>query len=95
MKAAKVADSVVYLKSKAYLADCIDYKDGIGTFIQKNKLTVGEAVEVISPGKTGVGFTVTAMYDEKGEQIESCPHPYMVFKMPVPFEIKAGDIIRA
>lgn len=95
MKDAKVADSVGYLKSKAYLADCIDYKDGIGTFIQKNKLTVGEAVEVISPGKTGVGFTVTAMYDEKGEQIESCPHPYMVFKMPVPFEIKAGDIIRA
>ena len=95
MQDAKVADSVGYLKSKAYLADCIDYKDGIGTFIQKNKLTVGEAVEVISPGKTGVGFTVTAMYDEKGEQIESCPHPYMIFKMPVPFEIKAGDIIRA
>ncbi len=95
MDDAKVASTVGYLKSKAYLADCIDYKDGIGTFIQKNKLTVGEAVEVISPGKTGVGFTVTSMYDENGDAIESCPRPYMLFKMPVPFEIKAGDIIRS
>ena len=92
---AKVASTVGYLKSKAYLADCIDYKDGIGTFIQKNKLSVGENVEVISPGKTGVGFKVEAMYDMDGNAIESCPHPYMQFKMPVPFEIKPGDIIRA
>lgn len=91
---AKVASTVGYLKSKAYLADCVDYNDGIGTFIQKNKLTVGERVEVISPGKTGVPFTVTAMYDTDGNPIDSCPHPYMQFKMPVPFEIKAGDIIR-
>ncbi len=92
---AKVTNDVGYLKSKAYLADCIDYENGIATFIQKNKLTVGETVEVISPGKTGVPFTVTEMFDLKGNAIESCPHPYMEFKMPVPFEIKPGDIIRA
>lgn len=92
---AKVTKDVGYLKSKAYLADCIDYKDGIATFIQKNKLTVGQTVEVISPGKTGVAFKVERMFDTDGNEIESCPHPYMQFKMPVPFEIKAGDIIRA
>lgn len=92
---AKITNDVGYLKSKAYLADCVDYQNGIATFVQKNKLTVGETVEVISPGKTGVPFTVTKMYDLNGNSIESCPHPYMEFKMPVPFEIKAGDIIRA
>ena len=92
---AKVTNDVGYLKSKAYLADCIAYENGIATFIQKNKLTVGETVEVISPNKTGVAFTVTEMYDTNGNPIDSCPHPYMEFKMPVPFEIKAGDIIRA
>ncbi len=92
---AKVTNDVGYLKSKAYLADCIDYRDGVATFIQKNKLSVGDTVEVISPGKTGVAFTVTAMYDLKGNAIDSCPHPYMEFKIPVPFEIAPGDIIRA
>ncbi len=92
---AKVTNDVGYLKSKAYLADCIGYENGIATFIQKNKLTVGETVEVISPGKTGVAFTVTEMFDLKGNPIESCPHPYMEFKMPVPFEVAKGDIIRA
>ena len=92
---AKVTNDVGYLKSKAYLADCIDYKDGVAAFIQKNKLTVGQTVEVISPGKTGVAFKVEKMFDTDGREIESCPHPYMEFRMPVPFEIKAGDIIRA
>ena len=92
---AKVTNDVGYLKSKAYLADCISYENGIATFIQKNKLTVGETVEVISPGKTGISFTVNEMYDLKGNSIESCPHPYMEFKMPVPFEMAPGDIIRA
>lgn len=92
---AKVTNDVGYLKSKAYLADCIGYDNGIATFVQKNKLSVGDTVEVISPGKTGVSFTVTEMYDLKGNAIESCPHPYMEFKMPVPFAISKGDIIRA
>jgi transcriptional regulator with XRE-family HTH domain len=30
-----------------------------------------------------------------GEKIESAPHPYMEFKMKVPYEVKAGDIIRS
>ncbi len=97
MSDAKVTKDVGYLKSKAYLADCIGYdkKTGIATFVQKNKLSVGQKVEIISPGKTGKAFDVTAMFDESGNAIESCPHPYMVFKMPVPFETQAGDIIRA
>ncbi len=94
---AKVASSVGYLKSKAYLADCIDYdkETGIATFVQKNKLSVGDTVEVISPGKFGKSFTVSAMTDMKGNAIDCCPHPYMKFKMPMPFEVCRGDILRA
>ena len=33
--------------------------------------------------------------NEKNEKIESAPHPSMKFKMRVPFEVKAGDIVRS
>ena len=91
----KLAKSAGYLQSKAYLADCIGYDPdtGLAKFIQKNKATVGQAVEILSPGKTGRAFTITEMFDEKGQPIESCPRPYMEFYIKI--KASFGDILRA
>ena len=35
------------------------------------------------------------LFNEKGEKIESAPHPSMKFKMRVPYPVKAGDIVRS
>lgn len=83
-----------YLREKAYIARAVDCKDGMATFVQRNKVTLGEWVEVISPGKCGREFLIEKMENEKGEQIESAPHPGMTFRINAPFEIKEGDIIR-
>ena len=93
----KVADTAGYLEARAYLADCVGYdkETGVAEFIQKNKAEVGMQAEIMSPGKTGVSFTIDNMQNEKGEPIESCPHPYMHFFVKMPFEIKPGDIMRA
>ena len=64
-------------------------------FIQRNKLTEGEKVELITPGKCGVAFEALDLRNEKGEKIESAPHPSMKFMMKVPFEVKEGDILRS
>ena len=97
MEDAKVADSAGYLEARAYLADCVGYdKDtGVAEFIQKNKAEVGITAEILSPGKTGISFVIDNMQNDKGEEIESCPRPYMRFFIRMPFEIKAGDILRA
>lgn len=97
MEDAKVADSAGYLEARAYLADCVGYdkETGVAEFIQKNKAEVGITAEILSPGKTGVSFVIDNMQNEKGEEIESCPHPYMRFFIRMPFEINAGDILRA
>ena len=50
---------------------------------------------MISPNKLGRAFTVTELYSEKGEPIESAPHPSQKFFIRVPFEVFAGDIIRS
>lgn len=96
-----------YIRDKAYFATAIvqeanlDFatvttdKGTLYKFIQRNKVSVGDRAEIISPNKVGVGFTVEEMYSEKGEKIESAPHPSMVFYARVPFSVSVGDIMRA
>ena len=86
-----------YIREKSYIATAIDDAPA-GTparFIQRNKLSAGDAVELISPGKCGRAFTAEAIFGEDGEPIESAPHPQMVFSLAAPFDVKKGDILRS
>ena len=85
-----------YLREKAYL--CVATGESNGEyyyFTQRNKLSKGEVCEIITPGMTGRKFEVDGLYLPNGDEIPSAPHPSMVFKMKVPYEVKAGDIIRS
>ena len=80
------------------LPECLEYETEKGRlypFIQRTKVSVGDGAEVISPRKIGRAFKVEELYSEKGEPIESAPHPAMKFFVRVPFDISAGDIMRA
>jgi hypothetical protein len=63
-------------------------------FIQRNKVKRGDRAEMISPSKTGVAFDVCELYGTDGMEIESAPHPSMIFWCRVPFEVREGDIMR-
>ena len=98
-----------YIREKAYFAtaispnelcapDNLEMKNENGTlypFIQRNKIKIGDSAEIISPSKIGAPFTVTELYSENGEPIESAPHPSQKFFVRVPFEVCEGDIIRS
>lgn len=79
-----------YIREKAYLATAIDSR----RFIQRNKLSVGDTAELISPNKIGRPFVIEHMYDINGEPIDSMPHPQTEFMMDVPYEVLPGDIVR-
>ena len=64
-------------------------------FIQRNKLSVGEGAELISPGAVGRAFPVRELYGAEGERLESTPHPSMIYWCRVPFQVRTGDILRA
>ena len=96
----KVAQTVTvpgYLTEKTYLATVVSYdsETGFATLVQKNKFCVGDRVELLTPGKTGRAFVAEIMLNSKNEPIESCPHPFMEFKLKMPFEVKEGDILRS
>jgi putative protease len=100
-----------YIREKAYFATAIDeaeyslsMPEGLDIenengrlyfFIQRNKIKLGDKAEIISPNKFGQAFEVGELYSDKGEAIESAPHPSQIFLARVPFEVKAGDIIRS
>lgn len=64
-------------------------------FTQRNKLSVGDRAELLTPGRPGLPFDVREMYDAEGTPIDSAPHPSMTFYLRVPFDVTPGDIIRA
>ena len=99
-----------YLREKAYFAAATEYTDADAScltvpvcnengtlyrFVQRNKVSVGDPAEIISPGCVGKPFTVTELYDGEGMPIDSAPHPSMPFWCRVPFPVSAGDILRA
>lgn len=94
---ANLTENTGYIKDKAYLAVVLSYDcdTGVATLSQRNKMSVGDEIEILTPGLCGRAATVTEMKNENGEEIDSTPHPYMVFTMRAPFPVKAGDILRA
>ena len=94
---ANTAQSVGYIKEKAYLAVVVSYdaETGEALLTQRNKMSVLDSAELLTPGKTGIPLTVGELYDIEHNPINSAPHPYMSFYMKMPFAVKAGDIIRA
>ncbi len=94
---ANVTETPGYIKEKSYLAVVVGYDEqsGMATLTQRNKMSVGESVELLTPGRCGVPFVAGEMFDETHGPIPSAPHPYMTFYMRVPFAVKPGDIIRA
>ena len=85
-----------YLGEKSYLAAIVGYDGATGFALceQRNKLSVGIDVEVLSPGKFGRAFKVASLLDETGAPIDSTPHPGMKFLLSVPFPVSAGDLLR-
>ena len=106
---AQLASSVGYLREKAYYATALEYDEAalpaqltpvnengyLALFGQKNKVSVGDSAEFLTPGQIGKPFVVTELYDETGAPIPSAPHPHQRFFARVPFSVAPGDILRA
>ena len=98
-----------YIREKAYFATALSSEElplpeGLSAetaegrlypFIQRNKVSVGDAAELISPGRIGRPFAVTELYGEDGVPLASAPHPSMKFFARVPFGVQPGDIMRS
>ena len=93
---ANLATTPGYIKDKAYLAVVQEYNDETGEALlsQRNKLSVGDRAEFLTPGSVAKPIEIKEMFDEAHQPIDSAPHPYMSFYMKVDIPLRPGDIIR-
>jgi putative protease len=96
-KEANLCKNNGYIKDKAYLATVVSYDNetGVATLTQRNKMSMGDKIELLTPGKVGEEIKEYTLFDGEMNEIDSTPHPYMTFKMKSTLPLSEGDIIRA
>jgi len=92
---ANIVKNNEYIKDKAFLCTVSEYdkNQGLAKCIQRNKLSVGEKANILSPGTTGRDIVIGRMYDTDMNPIKSAPHAKMEFFIEAD-SAKSGDIIR-
>lgn len=93
---ANTVKNMGYIREKAYLAtvESYDASTGEALCVQRNKLSVGDSIELLSPGKIGAPFRAEELFDAEHDPVPSVPHPLVRFYIKLPFEAKKGDILR-
>ena len=69
-------------------------EEGLYNIEQRNKFSVGEEIEVMKPDGTNLLVTVKRITDEKGVDMESCPHPKQQLYIDLGVELERYDILR-
>ena len=88
-------DNNTYVKGYEYLGTIHEsLEDGRGVFEQKNKFSVGDEVEIMKPTGENIVTKVLSMQDEKGENVDSCPHPGQRITLQTECILQEYDIIR-
>ena len=89
MQALQPGDSG-YVRDYLFVATALDAE----TIETRNAFSVGDELELLSPGKLGEKFTVEYIVDEKGEKLERSNTPMRKMKINLPSGAQAGDILR-
>ena len=91
----QIYDENTYEKGYTYLGYVEDVDGrGLGRITQKNKFSVGDAIEIMRPDGTNQKAVVLELLDEEGRQRESAPHSREVLYVRLNEHLKEYDILR-
>ena len=90
-----------FTDSSQYIADCelvamVEACDEEGNAVisQRNRFFTGEEVELLSPEKTGIKFTLGEMKNGVGETVEVAPHPKEELHVKLPVCVPKYTFVR-
>ena len=69
-------------------------ENGEALLRQRNKINVGDRLELLLPGTSGIPFTAEELWDESGERLPDTRHADMLFRMQLPENAPPYTIIR-
>ena len=76
------------------LVTAYDCKTGIATIEQRNKMQIGDEIEILNPDGSFFTQTIENMKSQVGEDISEAPHPQMMVFMKVDSEVTPCSILR-
>lgn len=83
-----------YIREYEVVAVCDGYKDGIAEFSQRNKFFKGDTVDILEPCGKPFSITISDMYDEWNNPVDSAPHAMQKLFIPIERTIASGALIR-
>ena len=91
-----ISNSVTYIKDYDFVGVVLDYDPETkrATIEQRNRIFVGDEVEVFGPGKDYFTWTIEDMVDEAGTPLEVANKARQVFTAAIPHPVEAKDMIR-
>jgi putative protease len=92
---AQIYDSNTYVKEYTYLGIVGPANEqGLYGIEQRNKFSVGDAIEVMKPNGENQKVTVRRIVNEEGQEQESAPHPKQRLWVDLGVELDLFDILR-
>ncbi|WP_406242207.1 U32 family peptidase [Tissierella carlieri] len=93
---AQVYSTSSYVRGYDFVGLILNYDEEtkIATVEQRNRMFVGEEIEVFGPNKEFFTQIIEEMWDEEGNEIEVAPHPQQVVKILMTRPVNSMDMIR-
>ena len=91
----QIYDNNTYVNEYTYLGivGSVD-ENGRAKIEQRNKFSVGDKIEIMKPDGRDIETIVKAIYNEKGQSVDSAPHPKEVLYLELDQETEQYDILR-
>lgn len=83
-----------YIRHYDLVAFCEESKDFESVITQRNKFYVGDTLDVLPPSGFAFETKALALINEKGESVESTPHPMERLTLTTDKNIPAGSMLR-
>jgi len=93
---AQVYTTSSYIRGFDFVGLILDFdKDSnIATVEQRNRMFLGEKIEVFGPNKEHFTQLIEKMWNEEGEEIDVAPHPQQIVKILMEKPVSSMDMIR-
>ncbi len=85
-----------YTREYTFIGVVKDYdpETGMATVEQRNKMSVGEEIEVFGPYTDFFTQKLEVMLNEEGEPVDSAPHPQQILKIKMEQPVKENFMLR-
>ncbi|HAR91776.1 MAG TPA: peptidase U32 [Eubacterium sp.] len=91
---AQIYDKNEYEKDSVYLGIVEGVQDNVIELTQKNKFKVGDTIEIMKKDGNDIKAEVLGIKDEKGNEMDSCPHPQQKIFVELSEAPDVGDILK-